>query len=479
MLGRFADLSFFAMNGSIFKSNDIRALCPQDFAPEDGERIARVLASLYSLKKVLVARDMRETSGPIEAAVIRGFLASGISVTRVGLSSTPMFNFGVGEAEKGYDLGLMITASHNPAEYNGIKVVNADRLQVGLGSGLERVRDVCLSNEQFLDALVPGKLEEDEGLLTRYLDYVFSLVNFRSMLGGVSVVVDAGNGMEGFLLPEIAKRLPTVNIDPLYWELDGRFPNHEANPLKGETLTALQARVRERKALCGFAFDGDADRVGVVDERGEQIPGDLLMALLAREIGRTHPSLKMIYDLRSSRMVAESVEKQGGQAEMYKIGTAHIKHRMRETGALFAGELSMHFYFSDFGNCESGDYVMLLILQLLAREQKPLSTLWKDLKRYGHSGERNYHVGDPLALIELLKKEWGQMSQATLTTIDGVRIDHWNGSNEDWWCSIRPSNTEPLLRVNLETRDPGGVPDRVREIEELLRRLDPTMVPAH
>ena len=285
--------------------------------------------------------------------------------------------------------------------------------------------------------------------------------------------------MEGFLLPEITTRLPELRIDPLYWELDGRFPNHEANPLKGETLHALKERVKKTGALCGFAFDGDADRIGVVDERGEQIPGDLLMALLAREVMRIHPKLKMIYDLRSSRMVAESILKNGGSAEMFKIGTASIKRRMRETGAGFAGELSMHFYFSDFGNCESGDYVLLLILQLLAREQKPLSALWLDLKKYGHSGEHNYHVQNPLETVTTVREEWSKNPQASLTTIDGIRIDHWNGSNEDWWCSIRPSNTEPLLRVNLETRDPAQMPIRLQEIEVLLLRLDPTMVPAH
>lgn len=467
------------MNSSIFKSNDIRALCPQDFVPEDGERIARALVAIYSLHHVLIGRDMRETSGPIEAAVIRGFVASGVSVTRVGLCSTPMFNFAMGESGKGYDLGLMITASHNPAQYNGIKIVGPDRLQIGLGSGLEVIRDRVISNEQFSDSLQKGQEKQDGKLLERYLTYVFSLVDLQALKPGQSIVADAGNGMEGLLLPELATRLPMLQVHPLYWELDGRFPNHEANPLKGETLHDLKERVKETSALCGFGFDGDADRIGVVDEMGEQIPGDLLMALLAGEILRTHPGLHMIYDLRSSRMVAESVEARGGTAEMFKIGTAPIKRRMRETNALFAGELSMHFYFSDFGNCESGDYVVLLILQLLAREQKPLSMLWKNLKRYGHSGEQNYHVQNPAEMVKNLSEIFLSIPDSTLTKIDGIRIDQWNGSNEDWWCSIRPSNTEPLLRLNLETRDPSILPEKVAEMESILRRLDPTLTPAH
>lgn len=424
---------------------------------------------------------MRETSVPIEEAVVRGFLASGVSVTRVGLCSTPMFNFGMGEKERGYDLGLMITASHNPAEYNGIKIVGSDQLQVGLGSGLEQVRDLAVSSEQFLDTNKKGHEQEDSGLRDRYLSYVFSLINLGRFPASTSIVIDTGNGMEGMIAPAIAKRLSAsgVQVTPLYWELDGHFPHHEANPLKGETLTDLKRMVRDSGSICGFAFDGDADRIGVVDEQGEQIPGDLLMALLAREVLRLHPAMHMIYDLRSSRAVAEAVEAQGGTAEMFKVGTAHIKRRMRETKALFAGELSMHFYFSDFGNCESGDFVLLLILQLLAREQKPLSTLWHDLKRYGHSGEHNYHVQNPVAVVKALEPEWRSLPQATVTLLDGIRIDQWNGSNEDWWCNIRASNTEPLLRLNLETRDPVLLPSKLQAVEEALRRLDPSLTTAH
>lgn len=467
------------MNSSIFKSNDIRALCPQDFTPEDGERIARALVAIYRPTHVLIGRDMRETSIAIETCVVRGFLSSGVSVTRIGLCSTPMFNFAMREDGVGYDLGLMITASHNPSQYNGIKIAGKDRLQIGLGSGLEVVRDLVLSNEQFVDALQKGQENKDEEVCTRYLNKVFSLVDFKMIREGASIVVDAGNGMEGVPLPRIVERLPSLKIHPLYWELDGRFPNHEANPLKGETLKALQERVKETGSLCGFAFDGDADRVGVVDELGEQIPGDLLTALLASEILRSHPGLHMIYDIRSSRMIAESVEAKGGTAEMSKVGTAPIKRQMRETRAMFAGELSMHFYFSDFGNCESGDYVLLLILQLLAREQKPLSVLWRTLKQYGHSGEHNYHVENPVAVVAKLKEIWSKLPDATMLFLDGIRIDQWNGSKEDWWCNIRASNTEPLLRLNLETRSPELLATKLEEIETLLRQLDPTLTPAH
>lgn len=473
------DLSFFAMNSSIFKSNDIRALCPQDFAPEDGERIARTLAAIYRPLHVYVGRDMRETSLAIEEAVVRGFVSSGVSVTRIGLCSTPMFDFVMGEKGGSYDLGLMITASHNPAEYNGIKIVNRERLRIGLGSGLDEVRDRALSNEHFIDSNQKGQENQDIELLRRYLDHVFSLANLDAFPTGHAVVVDAGNGMEGMLLPEIAKRLPALRFHPLYWELDGRFPHHEANPLKGETLADLKERVKATKALCGFAFDGDADRIGVVDELGEQIPGDLLTALLASEIMRDHPGLQMIYDVRCSRIVAESVEAAGGTAEMSKVGTTFIKRRMRETGALFAGELSMHFYFSDFGNCESGDYVVLLVLQMLAREKRPLSELWKKFKRYSHSGERNYQAQNPTSVLVALADRWSQIPSVTINKIDGIRIDQWNGSKEDWWCNVRASNTEPLLRLNLETRDPNTLSQKLTEIESLLHEFDPTLFIIH
>ena len=203
------------------------------------------------------------------------------------------------------------------------------------------------------------------------------------------------------------------------------------------------------------------------------------MALLAREMGRSIPALEMIYDVRSSRVVSETVDGMGGTAELFRAGTAHIKKRMKETGAQFAGELSMHFYFSDFGNCESGDYVMLLMLQLLKKKKKPLSQIWHDLKKYGHSGERNFHAQSPIDLTQKLGEIWSTIPGATLMKIDGIRIDQWNGSNEDWWCSIRASNTEPLLRLNLETRDPVKLEGKVEEVVRLLRELDPMLAPEH
>lgn len=467
------------MNPSIFKSYDIRALCPQEFVSADVERIARALVYLYHPKRVVIGRDMRETSPELEMAAVKGFSEAGVEICQIGLCSTPMFNFAVGEQQGRYDLGFMITASHNPAQYNGIKLVDPQLQPIGMGSGLERLRDLCVSNEQFSDANAKGLINKDENVLVRYLNHVFAGILLTGLPPGAHVVVDAGNGMAGAVLPAFIARLPSLQFEPLYWELDGRFPNHEANPLKADTLEVLKKRVVETQALCGFAFDGDADRIGVVDEQGEQIPGDLLMALLARELLRTSPGMRMLYDVRSSQAVPELVSSLGGIPEMYRVGSAHIKRHMAEVGAIFGGELSMHFYFSHFHNCESGDYVILLILQLLAREQKPLSSLWHDLRRYGHSGERNFLVADTKAILAELEAVWSSLEGVKLTHIDGIRIDEWHGSINDWWCGIRASNTEPLLRVVLETRDPRQLSTKLVEIEAVLRRIDPTLTSAH
>lgn len=471
--------SFFAMNKAIFKSYDIRALCPSEFHPEDAERIARVLVAIYKPVRVLVGRDMRETSPAIEAALIRGLRASGVSVTRIGLCSTPLFNFAMNEVSDRYQLGVMVTASHNPAEYNGLKLVGPDHLQIGMGGGMELVRDRSVGDELFVDVTLSGEEGDDVNVLDRYLDNVFSLVGSNSLPVAGTIVVDAGNGMQGYVMPMLKKRLAPLTVEPLYWELDGRFPHHEANPLKADTLDALKARVVETEALCGFAFDGDADRIGIVDEKGEQIPGDLMMALLAQELGRMHPAMTMLYDLRSSKTVAEVVEAQGGVAKMFRVGSAHLKKGLRENNALFAGELSMHFYFDAFHGCESGDYVLLLILQLLGRTQKPLSVLWQDLRRYGHSGEQNYTVQKPALFLEALRARFEASHLGTISDLDGVRIDQWSGATDDWWASIRSSNTEPLVRLNVETRDPAALSTKLLELEAMFKEIDPSIAKVH
>ncbi len=454
------------MNRTIFKAYDIRALAPQEIDVTVAERIARAIVTLHRPRTVVVGRDMRLTSDEIEAGVVRGFTAMGVDVVRIGLCSTPLFNFAIGESAGAYDLGVMVTASHNPAEYNGLKLTKGDNTPIGQGSGMEEIRDLCLSNTELPNAAQPGKVTQDDGTLKRYIDVLMRLAKLPDDLpANVRIAVDAGNGMNGYVLPALAERLPGVQIIPLYWDLDGSFPNHEANPLKVETLTELKKTVVERGCMFGAAFDGDGDRVGFVDETGYAIPGDILTALLAKELLRESPGGHIIFDVRSSRAVGEIVTEAGGTSEMSRVGHAFIKRRMKETNAIFAGELSMHFYFREFWNCESSDYTMLLILRMMLREQKTLSELWKPFMRYVHSGEMNFDVQDPHAKIDEIATAYGSTG-ANISRIDGVRIDF-----DDWWFNVRASNTEPLLRLNLEARTEREMMKHRDELKRLIKGL--------
>jgi phosphomannomutase len=276
------------------------------------------------------------------------------------------------------------------------------------------------------------------------------------------IAVDAGNGMDGLVLPKLHKRLPGIETIQLYWDPDGTFPNHEANPLKVETLKDLQKSVKRNQCVFGAAFDGDGDRVGFVDEEGTPIPGDMLTALFAQELLRERGGGKILYDLRSSWSVPEVIREAGGEPIMCRVGHAHIKKQMREEGALFGGELSMHFYFSDLWNCESGDFAMLLLLKILVREQKPLSAIWKPLRRYAHSGEINFTVKDPQTILSALQDRY-QGEASDVSHLDGLRMEFG-----DWWFNVRPSNTEPLLRLNLEARTVEEMEKRKEEVSALI-----------
>lgn len=269
--------------------------------------------------------------------------------------------------------------------------------------------------------------------------------------------------MNGYVLPKLARKLRHADVRELFWQLDGSFPNHEANPLKLETLKDLIADVKKSGARFGVAFDGDGDRVGFVDENGEAIPGDMLTALFARELLKEKPGGLVLYDLRSSWSVREAIEEAGGKARMCKVGHANIKRQMREEGAVFAGELSMHFYFEELKGCESGDLAMLLLIRMLQREQKPLSELWKPLQRYAHSGEINFKVKDPKAKINQIEAHYVGAQHAVplpiVSHIDGIRMEF-----DDWWFNLRASNTEPLLRLNLEAKDEAMMHQKVEEL---------------
>ncbi len=439
------------MNPSIFKAYDIRGLSPEDLDAADALRIGKAIGARFAPKRVVVGRDMRGTSPMLEDALVEGLRSQGTDVVRVGLCSTPMFNFSIAEAADAtdaadrFDLGVMVTASHNPAHDNGMKITLGDNLPVGMGSGMESLRDLALADMPMPDAAKRGGESEDTGLLERYVEAIWNFSGLSGDFEGWRISMDTGNGMDGHVLPKLARKLTNADVRELFWPLDGNFPNHEANPLKVETLTALIADVRKSGAAFGVAFDGDGDRVGFVDETGTPIPGDILTAIFAQEILREKPGGLVLYDLRSSWSVREAVEEAGGTAKMCTVGHANIKRQMREDGAVFAGELSMHFYFQELKGCESGDLAMLLLIRLLQREKKKLSEIWKPLLRYSHSGEINFKVADPKTKIEEIAATYA--GTGDVSRIDGVRIEF-----ADWWFNVRASNTEPLLRLNLEAK---------------------------
>lgn len=450
------------MQPSIFKSYDIRALSPGEIEISDAERIGRALGSIYKPKRVIVGHDMRTTSQPLEEALIEGLRSQGADVIRVGLCSTPMFYFAMTEAQDSVDLGVMVTASHNPAEYNGFKMMRGNGLPIGQGSGMEEIRDLACAELPIPQATTIGDVSEDTNLLERYIEKMWTLSGLEGDFSHLRIAVDAGNGMNGHTLPKLLGRLHGARVEELYWDLDGRFPNHEANPVKTETLDELREVMKKYDCQVGFAFDGDGDRIGVVDEEGTPIPGDILGALLSQEILRDHPQATILYDLRSSSSLPELIESLGGTAKMCRVGHAHIKKQLIEEKAAFASELSMHFYFGDLRGSEATDLVLLLILKLMQREGKPLSQLWKPLKKYAHSGEINFKVADAQATIERIQEHFASKAK-DIITIDGVRMNF-----EGWWFSVRASNTEPFLRLNLEAKTLEEMEAHKKELTELI-----------
>lgn len=442
---------------SVFKSYDIRGLSPGEITAELAERLGRAVVVWSGAKTVAVGRDMRATTPELAAALTRGVRLQGATAVDIGLVTTPMFYFGAASLAD-VDFGVMVTASHNPAEYNGFKLVKHDAMPVGAGSGMEELRDLVMKND-FADAPEMGG-ERTTPIAESYVEKVRSLCPQSGT--GLKVVIDAGNGMAGAILPQLLAGTPHT-VTPLYYELDGTFPNHEANPLKEETLAVLQRTVREQGAALGVAYDGDADRIGLVDETGQPIAADLLTALLVPELLRRHPKSSVLYDVRCSRVVREEIEKHGGKPVMTRVGHAHIKRTLREEGGSFGGELSGHFYFQDFFGVECSDYVLFLVLDLLGTSHQPLSELVAPLRRYAQSGEINFKVRDTGAAVDAVREACAP--QATnVSEIDGLRMDYTDG-----WISVRASNTEPVLRLNVEGDTTEVMTQKRDRVVELLK----------
>lgn len=447
------DLGYKEVKRDIFKAYDIRGLYPQELDDDDAYRIGRAFVTALGCKRVVIGHDMRESAPAFVAATTRGVVDQGADVVLMGLTSTPMYYFGVNYLEG--DAGIMCTASHNPSEYNGYKMTTAGAKPSITVVSNEKLWEMACAGK-FEDPAQKGQVFEQPSILDTYTDAVLDTVGIRDF-GNLKVVVDCANGMGGFILPSL---FPKVNNKPIrmYWRMDGRFPNHEANPLKTETLLALQDRVVDERADIGIAFDGDGDRVAFVDEKGEIIPGDFITALIAREMLKKQPGAKILYDLRSSSVVAEEIEKAGGVPIKCRVGHGLIKSQMREEGGYFAGELSSHYYFSNFYTTDNGDLAMLYVIKLLLEERVPFSEIVDPLRRYCHSGEINSEVHDIPAVLKRLEEKYGSKAKNTLT------LDGYSAEFDDWWFNVRASNTEPLIRLNLEAKTCELREEKVKEL---------------
>lgn len=459
----------------LFKAYDIRGLSPEEIDGGFAARLGAALVAEFQPKTVLVGRDMRRTSVELEDRLVHAFVERGVQVVRIGQCSTPLFNVSVGLGNGKYDLGVMVTASHNPAAYNGFKLVRGDVSPIGQGSGMEELekRFNTLEGKEAEGVMeARGSVTDDPDALAHYLDRIFSLVDVTK-LPPMKIAIDAGNGMAGVVLPAFMKRLPQMTFHALYMDPDGTFPNHEANPLKVDTLNDLSALVKREQCHIGVAFDGDADRTGFVDEKGEPIPGDLITAMLARPMLELHPGARILYDLRSSWSTVDAIRAAGGEPAMCRVGHAFIKRQMKQEGALFGGELSMHFYFKDLWNVESGDFATLLFLMLLAESGKPLSELWQPLNVYAKTEEINSTVADADTVLKSIEQQFASTA-SSVSHLDGIRMEF--GVGEDgtrgpgaWWFSARKSNTEPLVRLIVEATSEALMVEKRDELLKLIR----------
>lgn len=437
----------------IFKAYDIRGIYGQDLTDDVAYAIGKAYVSFSRAKTVVIGRDCRPHSEPLFAALARGINEMGADVIDIGLCSTPMSYYANGFLKA--DGSVMITASHNPGEWNGFKLCKANAVPISGATGIEDIQAIIENGAFQPIGLEPGTISTYD-ILPEYTKHI---APFAKMTRKPKLAIDYANGM-GII--EAKTFLPLVEETALYGDLDGAFPNHEANPLHLATLAALQKTVREGNYDFGVAFDGDADRAGFIDEKGEIIPMDLITALIAQDVLSTRKGV-IFYDLRSSWVVKEVIEAAGGTPMMSRVGHAFIKQQMRENDALFAGELSGHYYFKDNFTAESSSMAVLALCNIVTKSGKTLSELIAPLRKYSASGEINTSVTcDPREILAALKAKY---ADGRLLELDGVSVEY-----PTWWFNVRCSNTEPLVRLNLEAKTRAEMEARRDEVLSLIRR---------
>jgi phosphomannomutase len=434
---------------AVFKAYDIRGVVPDQLDPPMCRRIGAAFARFARAPRVLIARDMRPSGVELSAAFGEGVRSQGVDVLDLGMASTDLIYYAAGRFDAP---GAMFTASHNPAQYNGIKLCLAGAKPVGEDTGLVEIKAMAIAGLEPADH--EGTVAHQD-LLEDFAAHVRSFVDVSS-LKPLKLVADTANGMGGLVVPVVFKPLP-FELDVMYGELDGTFPNHPADPIQLENLRDLVDRVKATGADVGLAFDGDADRVFLVDDQGVPVSGSTTTAIVAKAVLTKEPGATILYNCICSKAVAEIVRENGGTPIRTRVGHSFIKTVMAETGAAFGGEHSAHYYFRDNYRADSGSIAALVVLEQLCVVGVPLSELRKPYERYSQSGEINARVDDPLTVIERVAKAYKDAQQDRL---DGLTVDLG-----DWWFNLRPSNTEPLLRLNLEARTPDEVARHVAEVQ--------------
>jgi|SRR5579884_1212413 len=425
------------VNTAIFKSYDVRGIYPSEINEDVAYQIGRCFAPLLHAKSIVVGRDMRPSGERLFNAFAKGASEAGADVTDIGLVSTDALYFAVGKY--GYDGGVMITASHNPAQYNGMKFTRDQAQAISLETGLAQIRDQIVAGALPAKASTPGTVTH-KNILDNFAQHCLSFID-PGKIKPFKIAIDAGNGMAGETVPHVFKHLPCELI-PLYFELDGSFPNHPASPIEPENMIDLQAAVRKHGCDLGVAFDGDADRMFIVDEKADLIDGSTVTALVALNTLKRHPGAKILYNLICSRSVPELIAKNGGIPVRSQVGHSLIKKTMREEDVVFGGEHSGHFYFKDNWYADSGMIALMQCLELFSEAGKPVSEVIAPIDTRFRSGEINSTVKDIPAKLREIEEHY---KDADIDHLDGTTISY-----PDWWMNIRPSNTEPLLRLNVE-----------------------------
>ena len=451
------------LDPKVFKAYDVRGIYLTELDEAGAEAIGRAYVEEFELRRIAVGRDMRVSSATMQAAVMRGAASAGAHVLDLGLVGTEMVYFAVGSL--GLEGGVMVTASHNPKDYTGMKLVRRGALPVGGESGLLDVRDRAMAEQDTSRYQLPsqgrtGQVEAHD-IWPAYVDRVLSFVDVGA-IKPLRVVIDAANGMAGTMLPPVLERLPVETVR-CYFEPDGTFPNHEPNPLLPENREFIVRKTLEERADLGVAFDGDADRCFFVDDTGEFVPGDFVTALFAESVLEKEPGAKVIYDVRASRAVPDTIERGGGVPLVNRVGHAFIKARMRKEDAAFAGEVSGHYYFRDFSQADTGVVPFLLMLEQISKKGRRLSEILAPLRaRYFITGELNTPVPDVALKLQELKERYG--GEGRVSHLDGISVDF-----DDWHFNVRPSNTEPLLRLNLEATSEELMERRRDEVLAVIR----------